>query len=96
MFNIIYLTFKSKGISYIYTFLGKNKEKTSSCHLCVLYVLQSGDEVDVEEYYSDIKAIILQLIADKTLSNNQLSRVLLSLSTLCFLCTGKLGIIRVR
>jgi len=70
--------------------IGKGAERLTTAQLSVLYGLQCGEEVDMEELYNEIKPFLLAAIDDGNIDAAQRAKIIFKLSVLCFLCSDNM------
>lgn len=63
---------------------GKGVEKTKTAQLAVLFTLQAGEELDLEDFYQEIRPLLLNSLGSER------AGILQQLATLCFICTDSL------
>ncbi|XP_063679567.1 interferon-related developmental regulator 2-like [Bolinopsis microptera] len=70
--------------------IGKGAERLTTAQLTVLYGLQCGEEVDMEDLYNEIKPFLLAAIDDGNIDAAQRAKIIFKLSVLCFLCSDNM------
>lgn len=71
-------------------FSGKGTERCNTSHLTVLYALQCGEEIPLEDLYDELYQSLVATVNDSNTDLALRAKAMFRLATLCFLCSGKL------